>query len=69
IVKKMKKIVLNKKKLEYKTKYDNLQEEIRLILFDRAKLEQELIGELQEHIQEKQRSTEDMQKYRLKIEQ
>ncbi|CAF1318438.1 unnamed protein product, partial [Rotaria sp. Silwood1] len=41
----MKKIVLNKKKLEYKTKYDNLQEEIRLILFDRAKLEQELIAD------------------------
>ena len=33
-----------------------------LFLFDRSKLEQKLTGELQEHIQEKQRSTDDITK-------
>ncbi|CAF1411512.1 unnamed protein product [Adineta steineri] len=56
-------------KYEYKTKYDSLQEEIRVILFDRSKLEKSLTGELQEHIQEKQRSSDDIKKYRTEIEQ
>ncbi|UJR09774.1 hypothetical protein I4U23_014001 [Adineta vaga] len=65
---KREKNLVEHEKLEYKSKYDGLQEEIRLILFDRTKLEQSLTGELQEHIQEKQRSTDDIKKYRKKIE-
>jgi hypothetical protein len=60
--------LLEQEKLEYKTKYNSLQEEIRLILFDRSKLEQKLTAELQEHLQEKQRSTDDLRKYRTEIE-
>ncbi|CAF4180227.1 unnamed protein product [Rotaria magnacalcarata] len=60
---------VEQEKIEYKTKYDSLQEEIRNILFDRSKLEQKLTSELHEHIQEKQRSTDDKQKYRAEIEQ
>lgn len=60
---------IEEEKLEYKTKYNSLQEEIRVILFDRSKLEQKLTSELHEHIQEKQRSTDDKQKYRMEIEQ
>ncbi|CAF3428329.1 unnamed protein product [Rotaria socialis] len=60
---------IEQEKIEYKTKYDSLQEEIRNILFDRSKLEQKLTSELHEHIQEKQRSTDDKQKYRTEIEQ
>jgi hypothetical protein len=36
---------------------------------DRSKLEQKLTGELQEYIQEKQRSTDDIRKHRTEIEQ
>ncbi|CAF4080579.1 unnamed protein product [Rotaria sp. Silwood2] len=61
--------LIEQEKLEYKTKYDSLQDEIRLILLDRSKLEQKLTSELQEHMQEKQRSTDDKQKYRIEIEQ
>ncbi len=66
---KSEKDLIEQEKLEYKTKYNSLQEEIRLILFDRSKLEQKLTGELQEHFQEKQRSTDDLKKYRMQIEQ
>jgi chromosome segregation ATPase len=66
---KYEKDLIEQEKLEYKTKYDGLQEEIRRLLFDRSKLEQNLTGELQEHIQEKQRSTDDIKKYRTQIEQ
>ncbi|CAF1517476.1 unnamed protein product [Adineta ricciae] len=61
------KSLVEQERLEYKSKYDSLQDEIRLLLSDRAKLEQTLTGELQEHIQEKQRSTDDIKKYRQKI--
>jgi hypothetical protein len=66
---KYEKDLIKQEKLEYKTKYDTLQEEIRLILFDRSKLEQKLTSELQEHFQEKQQSTDDLRKYRTEIEQ
>jgi chromosome segregation ATPase len=66
---KSEKDLLAQEKLEYKTKYDHLQEEIHSILLDRSKLEQKLTGELQEHFQEKQRSTDDLKKYRTQIEQ
>jgi hypothetical protein len=61
--------LIEQEKVEYKTKYNSLQEEIRIILLDRSKLEQKLTGELHEHIQEKQRSTDDIRKYRTEIEQ
>ncbi|CAF1186000.1 unnamed protein product [Adineta ricciae] len=64
---KREKSLVEQERLEYKSKYNSLQEEIRLLLSDRAKLEQTLTGELQEHIQEKQRSTDDIKKYRQKI--
>jgi uncharacterized protein YoxC len=60
---------IEEEKLEYKIKYHSLQEEIRLILLDRSKLEQKLTGELQGHFQEKQQSTDDIKKYRTQIEQ
>jgi len=66
---KSEKDLIEQEKLEYKTKYNSLQEEIRLILFDRSKLEQKLTSELQEHFQEKQQSTDDLRKYRTEIEQ
>ncbi|CAF1486410.1 unnamed protein product, partial [Adineta steineri] len=53
----------------FSTGIRSLQEEIRVILFDRSKLEKNLTGELQEHIQEKQRSSDDIKKYRTEIEQ
>lgn len=65
---KQEKDFIEQEKLQYKIKYDSLQEEIRVILFDRSKLEQKLTTELQEHLQEKQRSTDDLRKYRLEIE-
>ena len=66
---KSEKDLIEQEKMEYKNKYNNLQEEIRVILLDRSKLEQKLTSELQEHIQERQRSTDDVQKYRTDIEQ
>jgi len=56
-------------KLEYKTKYDALQDEIRTILSDRSKLEQKLTNELQEQIKQRQRTTDDVKKYKTQIEQ
>ncbi|CAF1132383.1 unnamed protein product [Rotaria sordida] len=61
--------LIEQEKFEYKTKYNSLQDEIRLILLDRSKLEQNLTSELHEHIQEKHRTTNDQQKYRIEIEQ
>ncbi|CAF1562232.1 unnamed protein product [Rotaria sp. Silwood1] len=66
---KYEKNLIEQEKFEYKTKYDSLQDEIRIILLDRSKLEQKLTSELQEHLEEKQRSTDDKQKYRIEIEQ
>lgn len=60
---------INQEKIEYKIKYDCLQEEIRAILLDRSKLEQQLTGELQEQIQQRQRSKDDLHKYKAQIEQ
>lgn len=63
------KSLIEQDKFEFKTKYDSLQDEIHRILFDRSKLEQKLTSEFQEHMQEKQRSTDDLNKYRTQIEQ
>jgi len=56
-------------KLELKSRYDNLQEEIRVLLQDRSKVEQKLSAELQEQIKQRQRSTDDVKKYKTQIEQ
>jgi myosin heavy subunit len=60
---------IEQEKIDYKTKYDNLQEEIRLLLSDRSKAEQKLNNELQEQIKQRQRSTDDIKKYKTQIEQ
>lgn len=60
---------IEQERLEYKSKYDGLQDEIRMILSDRSKLEQKLTEELQEHFREKQHSTDHSNQYRLEIEQ
>jgi chromosome segregation ATPase len=60
---------IEQEKIEYKNKYDNLQEEIRLLLLDRSKIEQKLNNELQEHVKQRQRSTDDVKKYKTQIEQ
>ncbi|CAF4582573.1 unnamed protein product [Rotaria sp. Silwood1] len=61
--------LIEQEKIDFKTKYDNLQEEIRLILVDRSKLEQKLTNELQEQMKQRQRSTDDTKKYKTQIEQ
>ena len=66
---KREKDLINEEKIEYKIKYDCLQEEIRAILLDRSKLEQQLTLELQEQIQQRQRSKDDLHKYKAQIEQ
>jgi len=60
---------IEQEKLDYKTKNENLQEEIRVILLDRSKIEQKLTSELQEQVKQRQRSTDDIKKYRTQIEQ
>jgi chromosome segregation ATPase len=65
---KYEKDLIEQEKVEYKLKYDGLQEEIRIILLDRSKLEQKLTGDLQEQMQERQRSSHDIQKYKTEIE-
>jgi chromosome segregation ATPase len=60
---------IEQEKTDYKSRYDNLQEEIRLLLADRSKAEQKLNVELQEHIKQRQRSTDDVKKYKTQIEQ
>lgn len=60
---------IEQEKLDYKAKYDNLQEEIRAILLDRSKLEQKLTNELQEQMKQRQRTTDDVKKYKAQIEQ
>ena len=59
---------LDQEKFEFKCKYDSLQDEIRKILLDRSKLEQQLTSEVQEQIHERQRSKEDVQKYKAQVE-
>ena len=66
---KQEKDLLEQERLEYKSKYDGLQEEIRLILADRSKLERKLTEELSEHFHEKQRTTDHSNQYRMEIEQ
>ncbi|CAF0904207.1 unnamed protein product [Rotaria sordida] len=61
--------LIEQEKIDFKTKYDNLQEEIRLMLLDRSKLEQKLTNELQEQMKQRQRSTDDIKKYKAQIEQ
>lgn len=58
---------IEQEKFEYKSKYDILQEEIRVILIDRSKLERKLTEEFEAHFQDKQRSTNDVDKYRSQI--
>ncbi|CAF1329496.1 unnamed protein product [Adineta steineri] len=60
---------IEQEKTDYKGKYDNLQDEIRVILLDRSKLEQKLTHELQEQTKQTQRSTDDSRKYKSQIEQ
>ena len=66
---KQEKDLIEQERLEYKSKYDGLQDEIRMILSDRSKLEQKLTEELQEHFRVKQHSTDHSNQYRLEIEQ
>lgn len=66
---KYEKELINQERLQYKIKYDCLQEETRTILLDRSKLEQQLTAELQEQIQQRQRSTADLKNYQFQIEQ
>ena len=54
-------------KMQIKLKYDGLLEEIRVILLDRSKLEQQLTNELQERMEQRQRSKDDLHKYQLQI--
>ena len=56
-------------KLEFKSKYDHLQDEIRVTLADRSKLEEKLTYELQEQMKQRQRSTDDGKRYKSQIEQ
>jgi chromosome segregation ATPase len=56
-------------RLDSKAKYDSLQEEIRVLLSDRSKIEQKLTDQLQEQIKQRQRCTDDVKKFRTQIEQ
>ena len=60
---------IEQEKLEFKSRYDHLQDEIRVTLADRSKLEEKLTHELQEQMKQRQRSTDDGKKYKAQIEQ
>lgn len=60
---------IEQEKVDYKSRSENLQEEIRVLLLDRSKIEQKLNGELQEQTKQRQRSIDDLKKYKTQIEQ
>ena len=61
--------LIEQEKIDYKSRSDNLQEEIRILLSDRSKIEQKLNGDLQEQIKQRQRTSDDVKKYKTQIEQ
>lgn len=61
--------LIEQEKIDLKGRYDNLQEEIRIIVLDRSKVEQKLTNELQDQMKQRQRSTDDIKKYKTQIEQ
>ncbi|CAF0763436.1 unnamed protein product [Didymodactylos carnosus] len=66
---KLEKDLIEQEKFEYKTKYESLQDEIRLLLFDRSKIEQKLTAEIQEQGKQRTKNSEDIRKYKQQIEQ
>jgi hypothetical protein len=52
-------------KLEHKIKYDCLLNEIRVLLVDRSKLEQQLTSDLHERIEQRQQAKNDLYKYQM----
>lgn len=66
---KQEKELVEHEKIDYKKRYDELQEQIRQIVAERTNIEQKLTNELQEQMKQRQRTTDDVKKYKAQIEQ